>query len=210
MNRKTSRKALAKGKRANDPGRLALADAQTQLKAGYPPRTEACQAPSELAVDSTPSNGRRKKKKAEILEQWIEVTIEDGQTVTRLYPSNEKLLKYAQRLDPPPQRMVRRLNFPNGIPSEYDWTGVQDENHRRLGGLGLQRMTVKMWLDVIRREALSGSPHISPVLNLPSQIRECSCATCTGNRQLLEEMQEEAKAANRPFDLDSLLIPAGD
>lgn len=129
----------------------------------------------------------------------------DGVTTTRLYPSNEKLIAHGKRLDPPPTKVYRRLNFVDGIPAEYDWTGVTDETHRRLGGLALQRMSVAMWLRIIEREAQSGTGHIGPVVNLPHPDRECECEACTQAGAWWDEQIDLAAREERPTDEDAIL-----
>jgi hypothetical protein len=85
----------------------------------------------------------KKLKKIKTLEQWVEITVEDGKTVTRLYPSNEQLIKDGQKMWPPPDLIYRRLNFVNGIPEEYRWTvRAGDEARMQRGGCGIQRMEV--------------------------------------------------------------------
>jgi hypothetical protein len=72
----------------------------------------------------------KKLKKIKTLEQWVETTVEDGKTVTRLYLPNEQLIKDGQKMWPPPDLAYRRLNFVNGIPEEYRWTvRAGDEAH---------------------------------------------------------------------------------
>jgi hypothetical protein len=39
----------------------------------------------------------KKLKKIKRLEPWVEITVEDGKTVIRLYPSNEQLIKNGQK-----------------------------------------------------------------------------------------------------------------
>ncbi|MDQ2773665.1 MAG: hypothetical protein M3Y57_01875 [Acidobacteriota bacterium] len=71
-------------------------------------------------------NHPKKRKKTVRMEQWIEVRIRDGKTVTRLYPPNERLIKDGQKMLPPPEFVYRRLNFPDGVPQEYNWTGIPE------------------------------------------------------------------------------------
>ncbi len=133
---------------------------------------------------------RSKKKKLVLLDQWVEVEIEDGTTVTRLYPSNEELIKEGQAMEQAPDVVYRRLNFPQGIPAEYRWTADAGAQQVELGGMGTQRMTVDTWLDVIEREAASGTGHVGPTgvgnLPRPKERGECECAVCTRNREVLE------------------------
>ncbi|MDQ2842167.1 MAG: hypothetical protein M3Y72_14230 [Acidobacteriota bacterium] len=134
-------------------------------------------------------NHPKKRKKIVRMEQWIEVRIRDGKTVTRLYPPNEKLIKDGQKMLPPPEFVYRRLNFPDGVPHEYDWTGIPEEQ-RALGGCGLQRMTVETWLDVIDREKLLEDGHVGPTgvgnLPRPQEHGECSCRMCVWNQGILD------------------------
>ena len=47
---------------------------------------------------------RRTKKKIEkpvVLDQWIEITRQDGKTVTTPYPPNKELERLRQEMDPP-------------------------------------------------------------------------------------------------------------
>jgi hypothetical protein len=134
-------------------------------------------------------NHPKKRKKIVRMEQWIEVRIRDGKTVTRLYPPNEKLIKDGQKMLPPPEFVYRRLNFPDGVPHEYDWTGIS-EKQRALGGCGLQRMTVETWLDVTDREKLREDGHVGPTgvgnLPRPQEHGECTCRMCVGNQAILD------------------------
>jgi hypothetical protein len=131
----------------------------------------------------------KKQRKIPVLEQWIEVTLEDGNTVTRLFPSNELLIKRGQKMLPPPELVYRRLNFPNGVPEEYTWT-THDPMTRERGGMGIQRMDVDTWLEVIEREKALGTGHVGPTGagNLPRPMARggCDCEVCSGNREILE------------------------
>lgn len=147
----------------------------------------------------------KNKKKIVRMEQWIEVRIVEGKAVTRLYPSNQDLIARGQRMLPPPEFVYRRINFPDGIPPEYDWVGVIDEDHRQRGGCGIQRMTVNTWLEVIDREAQHAAGHLNPVPNLPRANDACDCPTCRHNSAAFAALEKEAQSAGRPFDLDSLL-----
>src|SRR2546421_317991 len=104
------------------------------------------------------ANKMAKKKtdrKMETLEQWVQVTIEDGKTVTKLYPSNEEMLKRLNAMDTPPDMVYRRLNFVHGVPVEYFWA-TPDPVRRKNGGHGIQRMAVHTWLKAIEDEKAEG------------------------------------------------------
>ncbi len=96
-------------------------------------------------------NSPKKLCEIPILDQWIEVTIEDGKTITTLHPPNEQLLKEGNAMQPPPEMVYRRFYFSNGVPEEYAWTTRNDEI-RKYGGMAIQRMTVDAWLALIQKE----------------------------------------------------------
>ena len=130
----------------------------------------------------------KKLRKIPVLDQWVEIAVKDGKTVTTLYPSNEKLIREGQIMLPPPEMVYRRLNFVNGVPPEYYWT-TRDEETRTYGGMGIQRMTVDTWLDVIEREKVDPESHIGPCggnLPRPQERGGCDCPVCSHNRAILE------------------------
>lgn len=134
-------------------------------------------------------NHPKKMRKLVVLEQWVEIQVENGKTVTRLYPSNEKLIEQGQSMLPPPELVYRRLNFVHGVPEEYLWAMPPDEQTRRYGGGGIQRMTTDRWLEVIEWEQASGTGHIGPCrgnLPRPNERGGCDCPTCSYNRKILE------------------------
>ena len=137
------------------------------------------------------------KKAAKVvpLEQWIEVRVEEGVTVTHLFPSNAQLIREGQAMRPPPTMVHRRLYFPDGIPAEYAWTARSRPELFAVGGAGVQRMEVNTWLQVIAREAEDARGHVGPtgVGNLPraKQRGECECAVCVGNAEILERRAAE-------------------
>ena len=136
-------------------------------------------------------NNAKKQRKIVRMEQWVEVRIRDGRTVTRLYPPNEQLIKEGQAMLPPPEFVYRRMNFPDGVPPEYDWTGIPEAQRER-GGCGIQRMTVDTWLDVIEREKLREDGHIGKTgignLPRPKEHGECECPVCTKNKGMWEKL----------------------
>lgn len=130
----------------------------------------------------------KKAKKIPVLDQWVEIEIQDGRTVTKLYPSNDELIKAGQKMPATPEIVCRRLHFVHGVPPEYYWT-TKDPVARERGGMGLQRMTVDTWLEVIEQEQASGTGHIGPCggnLPRPEERGGCDCAVCTHNRRVLE------------------------
>ena len=134
----------------------------------------------------------KKRKKIPILDQWIEIEIQDGKTVTTLYPSNEELIKQGQGMLPAPEMVYRRMNFVHGVPSEYYWT-TDDPAARERGGMGIQRMTVDTWLEAIEKESASGTGYVGPCggnLPRPEERGGCDCEVCSHNRAVLEARED--------------------
>ncbi len=82
---------------------------------------------------------------------------------------------------------VPRLHFMHGVPHEYAWT-KSDERIRAAGGMGIQRMTVDTWLELIEKEKALGAGHLLPCGNLPRPEERGGrdCPTCSKNRAILE------------------------
>ena len=135
-------------------------------------------------------NSAKRMRKIPILDQWIEVYRENGVTQTELFPSNQVLIEEGKRMDPPPELVYRRINFPAGVPVEYDWT-QPDEQTRKYGGC-VQRMTVDTWLQTIAREATQAGGHLGhtgqPNVPRPKERGGCDCKACTQNEYLLAEL----------------------
>ena len=91
-------------------------------------------------------------------------------------------------MKPEAELVYRRLNFPEGVPSEYDWT-VPDDNVRRYGGGGVQRMTLATWRELSRIEEERGGGHINETgqgnLPRPREHGGCECALCIENERRL-------------------------
>ena len=129
----------------------------------------------------------KKLRKLNILDQWVDITVDNGVTRTLLSPSNALLIERGQSMDPPPELVYRRLNFPDGIPDEYNWTS-EDPTLKQYGGIGIQRMSIDTWLDTIDAEALRSDGHIGPCddpLPRPKERGSCSCSACERNHLLL-------------------------
>jgi hypothetical protein len=137
-------------------------------------------------------NSKKKQRKIHVLEQWVEVTQEDGRTVTTLLPSNEELMKIGKEMDPPPDYVYRRLHFLGSIPEEYHWT-TSNPQFRESGGAGVQRMTPETWVELIEREKQRGDGQIGPCggsLPRPKERGECECPVCVENTRILAQESE--------------------
>ncbi len=140
------------------------------------------QAVAQEETKRTVFEGRGKSKKPvfTVLEQWVEVRITDGVTTTDYIPSNAELLQQGEGSEESgqaPQMVYRRMNFPDGVPSEYGWTNLHEPDKceeakagrwcalcsvKERGGHGVQRMTYETWKEVIEREALQPGGHAGP------------------------------------------------
>lgn len=129
------------------------------------------------------------------LEQWVQVTVEDGKPVTKFFPPNEELLKQYQTANPPPDLVYRRLEFVGSIPPAYHWAAESTPELFETGGAGIQRMTLDTWREVIKREQASGTGHIGPtgVGNLPRPKHRgaCDCRVCTQNQEIIDRRESE-------------------
>ena len=101
------------------------------------------------------------------LQQVIEVEVVNGQTRTFFFPSNQQMMKEAAKRPQVPLLFERYISFPQGVPPEYDWTRL-DEFRKRTDMIGVQKMSYDTWLEVIQREAASGSGHVGPVVPIDS------------------------------------------
>ena len=129
----------------------------------------------------------KKKKLARpvTVDQWIEVTHENGVTTSTYYPPNDELEKYRLDMDPAPSLVYRRINFINGIPHEYDWT-QPDEDVRLYGGHFLHRVLIEEWPQVMQDEREFGGGHVVPAANpqpRPEALGPCPCRRCTAERE---------------------------
>jgi hypothetical protein len=130
----------------------------------------------------------KKKATTTSLEQWIEVTIQEGCAVTTPYPSNADLRKIGQAMQPPPEMVYRRINFPTCVPPPYWWT-TNDQSRRQRGGHCLQRMSLETWLHVSAQEEAAGAEHIGRCgapLPRPLSRGGCECPTCVSLASQLE------------------------
>ncbi len=189
--RELGRLAEAEG-RAEERAARARVKAQPKAEAAKPAEAPKTRGPEMFQGQNHPKNQRQ----IATIEQWAEITVEDGKTVTQVIPSNAQLIEEGKAMLPPPDLVYRRMNFVDGIPPEYHWA-TQDEERRRLGMCGLQRMTVDTWLDVIDREEAAATGHLGPTgvgnLPRPKERGGCDCEVCTGNQAILDRRAEREK-----------------
>jgi hypothetical protein len=61
------------------------------------------------------------KPEPHALHQRVVVTVMEGKTAVTGYPANEQITAMAEGVDERVQ-VIRRFEFPNGVPAEYEWT----------------------------------------------------------------------------------------
>ena len=138
-------KAREEAREAKDEKPLPTVKPEAKAKAA----AEEAEPLSKAELLFQGQRSKKKRKKIVYLDQWVEVEVSpSGKTVTTAYPSNEILIADGQKKWPPPEFVYRRFNFVDGVPEEYAWA-TDDETTRQLGGMGMQRMTVDTWLDLI-------------------------------------------------------------
>ncbi len=164
-----------------------------KVNAGVPEKAARKGAPEQAKTRGqalfSGENNPKKMRKIVTLEQWVEVEVENGKTVTRLFPSNEELIEEGKGMYPPPDLVYRRFNFPNGVPQEYHWA-QRDPEKQKYGGAGIQRMTVDTWLDMVDLEKERADGHVGPTpagnLPRPKERGGCECPVCSGNQEILD------------------------
>jgi len=118
-------------------------------------------------------------------EQWIEITRENGKTVTTRFPPNNEFEKLMREMDPKPDLLYRRLFFPHGVPFEYNWLEPPPEV-RFYGGLYLQRVLPSEWPLIRLMESVTPGHHVISAANpqpRPAAWGPCSCARCMEERE---------------------------
>lgn len=127
---------------------------------------------------------KQKTKRTVTHDQWIEITRQNGQTVSTFYPPNAEFERRRLAKDPPPDLIYRRMNFVHGVPSEYEWTQPPPDM-RQYGGHCLLRLTTADWLHVMQLERDLGYQHVMRARTQPrpDDFGPCPCARCTAARE---------------------------
>ena len=155
--------------------------------------------PTKAQTLFTGQQNPKKFKKRIRLEQWVEVTIVDGKTVTLQVPTNIEMIRKGQTMWPPPDHVYRRIFFPQGVPMDYRWLKVDDPAQYDMGIWFIQRVTIDDWLLMIEREEKTGTGHIGRPIrdNLLAEpgARVCYCPSCRIARRKQEQKLKEELAA---------------
>ncbi|MGC2657150.1 MAG: hypothetical protein WA324_04165 [Bryobacteraceae bacterium] len=99
------------------------------------------------------------------IEQWVEIRNVKNQIVADFTPTNDELAIEIEQKKVRPTLLYRRLNFPNGAPSKYQWTRPRTGMAAR-GGMAAQRMTIETWEKLREIERESGLPERTALVTL--------------------------------------------
>lgn len=89
--------------------------------------------------------------KTPTVDQWVQVRVEEGKTVSKVTPSNERVAQEAREMIPPAEDVVRRYLFRGRVPEAYYWT-TEEEQIRAHGGAVVFRMSLEEWRGLVERE----------------------------------------------------------
>ena len=96
------------------------------------------------------------------VQQWVEIEVKDGRTITTCSPSNEQVMKDAAKRSERPLFLTRTLNFQRGIPPQYDWA-CHTDMQQTFPCIARQTVLYSQWLDVIEREKSTPGGHLGPL-----------------------------------------------
>ncbi|MFL6352362.1 MAG: hypothetical protein ACJ74Z_11010, partial [Bryobacteraceae bacterium] len=129
-----------------------------------------------------------------VLNQWADITIEDGRAVTKLEPSNEQLFEDRRTIAPAPEQVCRRLIFHDGIPEEYGWCAGLFEHVQDSPKYGVQQITIEAWLEALGREQAAGTGHLGDAgedVPYPKRRTWCWCAACARTQETIWRRERE-------------------
>jgi hypothetical protein len=96
------------------------------------------------------------------LVQKINVRVTSGGTVTEMSPSNQALLREADRALHPPEQVYRDFYFPQGMPPEYD-TFPGGEGYRHEKRHTIEHMVpIDTWREMVAEESDLDTGHAVP------------------------------------------------
>ena len=102
-------------------------------------------------------------KPAEYLKATQYVTVENlpnAPARTSCSPGNEEILARAAQSSPKPAMVERVINFPQGVPAEYNWL-APNSIQKLVDCWAVQRMFYEDWLELTELEKAAATGHIS-------------------------------------------------
>ena len=124
---------------------------------------EAAPVPNEAAA--VKEAAKPVPVKPAFIEQWVEIRNVKNQVVAEFTPTNDELAIEIEQKKVRPTLLYRRLNFPDGVPSKYQWTRPRAGMATR-GGMAAQRMTIETWEKLREIERESGLPERTGLVTL--------------------------------------------
>ncbi|MGC2661328.1 MAG: hypothetical protein WA324_25520 [Bryobacteraceae bacterium] len=108
------------------------------------PVREQGPAPAAPAAAAVKEAAKPVAVKPVFMEQWVEIRNVNNRIVADFTPTNDELAVEIEKKTPKPTLLYRRLNFPNGVPSYYQWVRPR-KGMATGGGMAMQRMTLETW-----------------------------------------------------------------
>jgi hypothetical protein len=127
-------------------------------RASRPRKSEATQINAAEACAAFFNGCGKTPRGPQTLEQWAEVTVENGVTKTRLFPSTEDLHAIRERMRRV-DAVCRTIQFVQVVPPEYAWAN-EGEDRRRVCGCCVQRMSPRTWERIAAEEKAAGKGHL--------------------------------------------------
>jgi hypothetical protein len=138
--------------------RLNLAVARMQK--AVEPKVNRKEAEKLAQEEEKAARRRLWAEKPVLLSQIIEIRVLDGVTSIRTRPLTEDMLQTAARADTNAY-VLRRFEFPDGVPAEYAWINGPDIRH---AGIVWEQSfkNVHLWRAHVEREAATAPGHFLP------------------------------------------------
>ena len=95
-----------------------------------------------------------------VLQKIVVRCSRNGETDTRMSPSNAELLHETGRAVLPPEQVCRNFDFPDGVPPEYRSFTGREESHRFE-----QIVPVSVWRATVAQEQKLATPHALPFVS---------------------------------------------
>jgi hypothetical protein len=138
--------------------------AQWRVRTQEPVRQQSS-TPATPAAAALKEAAKPVAVKPVFIEQWVEIRNVRNQVVAEFTPTNDELAIEIEQKKVRPTLLYRRLNFPDGVPSKYQWTRPRAGMATR-GGMAAQRMTIETWEKLREIERESGLPERTGLVTL--------------------------------------------
>ena len=96
-----------------------------------------------------------------VRDQYIDVTIRHGKTITKYNPPNSQLDQEMREESVPMDFIVRRITFHHGVPAEYYWTNP-GPTIALTGGTAIAICSIEEWPALMKAESQNNGHALSP------------------------------------------------